>query len=82
MIMMDTVSTHEQLKSAATVSNNCIYLIIISDVNISSLVNKVYHYRITTSFSCRMKGGHLIERKSYKNKQETSWIGESTDCFF
>ena len=68
---MDTVSSlMSKLKSEAIISANCIYLIIISDVNFSSLFNKVNHdSSISTSFSCQMQGSHLIERNKLVKNQ-------------
>ena len=44
------------------------YPIIILNVNIISLVNKEIQYFDTATFSCQVKGSHLMEKKEDRTK--------------
>ena len=44
------------------------YPIIILNVNISSLFNKVIQHSDTATFSCQVKGSHLMDEKEDSTK--------------
>ena len=55
--------------SLYTHNTDCImsftYPTVISDVDISSLVNKIRHYVVTAIHSCKVQGSVLLKRKQY-----------------
>ena len=50
------------------ISTSLTYLIITFDIDIGSLVNKVFSYVNTASFNCQVQGSNLMESKKCKGK--------------
>ena len=46
----------------------------VSNVDISSLTNKILNHFNTGMFSCQMQGSHLMVKKNYKSKPESRLV--------
>ena len=51
-------------------------LIIIFDVDISFILNKVFHYLLMAFFHCHVQGSSLIKRRIHNSKQISDQISQ------